>query len=164
MSPSPLEIFTKKIDDWSKKADKAILDFEMLRDNLMTLTNSITIEASEMANEMKSMKSFKDYNFTLTTKYLNHQESLIRSEVEAKFLADVDASAGFHKRKIDGNIERNIAEENDNPSIIKIEGEYYDEVELITKLDFLNYNRTDIEEEVEYQMKEIQNQDGKEDN
>ena len=67
-----------------------------------------------------------------------------RTKVEQDFLNDIDGVAGFHLRE-DGKIERDVYEEPE-PGIVKVPGEYYDLVEIVSEDDFLLYVRDEIEE------------------
>ena len=51
-----------------------------------------------------------------------------RTKIEQDFLNDVDKVSGFHLRK-DGKIERDVYKE---PGIVKVPGEYYYLVEIIS--------------------------------
>ena len=70
-----------------------------------------------------------------------------RTKVEQDFLNDIDGVAGFHLRE-DGKIERDVYEEPE-PGIVKVPGEYYDLVEIVSEDDFLLYVRDEIEDEEE---------------
>ena len=67
-----------------------------------------------------------------------------RTKIEQDFLDDIDGVPGFHRRK-DGKIERDVYEEPE-PGIVKVPGEYYVLVEIISEDDCLIYMRDEIEE------------------
>jgi hypothetical protein len=68
---------------------------------------------------------------------------MTRTQVEQEFLNCVDDLEGFFLRK-DGKIEREV---NDDETWTKtIKGEYYDRVEIVSKDDYLDYIRDEIED------------------
>ena len=74
-----------------------------------------------------------------------------RTKVEQDFLDDIDGVPGFHLRK-DGKIEKDVYEEPE-PGIVKVPGEFYDLVEILSQDDYLIYMRYEIKEEEEERIR-----------